>query len=98
MNDYQVGYGRPPIESRFRKGQSGNPKGRPRGSKNLKTDLREELQQKILVREGDRSIRISKQRALVKTLMAKTLKGDGRAAAILINLIFRNAGGRRQQR
>ena len=45
MGDEQpVGYGNPPKESRFKKGQSGNQRGRPKGSKNLKTDLAEELQ------------------------------------------------------
>jgi len=45
MRDEQpVGYGNPPKESRFKKGQSGNRRGRPKGSKNLKTDLTEELQ------------------------------------------------------
>ena len=72
-NDIEVGYGRPPRHSRFKKGQSGNPKGRVNGTKNLKTDLNEELQETILVREGTRAIRISKQRAIVKTLIANTL-------------------------
>jgi uncharacterized protein DUF5681 len=85
----RVGYGRPPIYTRFKKGVSGNPKGRPRKTKNLKTDLFEELNEKITVREGEQLIRISKQRAVVKTLTAKTLKGDPRTANTLVNLMLR---------
>jgi hypothetical protein len=90
MGDEQpVGYGNPPKGSRFKKGQSGNRRGRPKGSKNLKTDLTEELQTEIKVREGSRAIKISKQRAIVKTLIAKTLAGDGRAATTLTSLMYR---------
>ena len=89
FNNNEVGYGKPPVESRFKPGQSGNPKGRPRGTKNLKTDLHEELQEKIVVREGDNTMRISKQRAIIKTLVAKTLKGDARAAYTLLNVMLR---------
>ena len=87
--DYEVGYGKPPERTRFKKGKSGNPKGRSKGAKNLKTDLIEELQENITVREGDRTVRISKQRAIVKTLVAKTLKGDARAANALLSMVFR---------
>jgi len=87
--DYEIGYGRPPKHSQFKKGRSGNPNGRPKGTKNLKTDLLEELAESVVVREGDRSIRMSKQRAMVKSLLARTLKGDTRAAAQLLSLIFR---------
>src|ERR1700742_2968486 len=49
-----VGYKRPPKHTQFRPGQSGNPKGRPKGTQNLKSDLREELGEIVRVREGDR--------------------------------------------
>jgi hypothetical protein len=87
--EYEVGYGRPPKHSRFKKGKSGNPSGRPKGTKNLRTDLIEELGEKIPLREGDRPTTISKQRAFVKTLVARSLKGDARAANTLMNLMLR---------
>jgi hypothetical protein len=86
---YEVGYGKPPTHSRFQPGRSGNPKGRPRGTKNLKTDLIEELGEKILVREGEQARQVSKQRAVVKTLMARALKGDTRAASLLLSMMMR---------
>lgn len=88
----EVGFKKPPVHSRFRKGCSGNSKGRPKGTKNLRTDLTEVLQERITVTEGDRKFRMSKQRAIVKTLVAKTLKGDARSAATLLNTMFRALG------
>jgi len=86
---YEVGYGKPPKHTRFQPGQSGNPRGRPKGTKNLKTDLMEELSEKIVIREGDRSQKVSKQRAFVKTLVARTLKGDARSATLLTSMMMR---------
>lgn len=85
--DYEIGYGKPPKEHQFKPGQSGNPKGRPRGTKNLATDLQEELEEKILITEAGVQIKTSKQRAMLKTLMARALKGDLRASDTIIKLI-----------
>jgi hypothetical protein len=87
--DYEVGYRKPPKHTQFKPGQSGNPRGRPTGTKNLKTDLIEELGEKIVVREGEETQRVSKQRAVVKTLVAKTLKGDARAGSLLMGMMMR---------
>jgi hypothetical protein len=87
--DYEVGYKKPPPRSRFRKGRSGNPKGRPKATKNLKTDLMEELRERILLREGTTQKRVSKQRAMVKSLTAKAIKGDTRAASAILGMIYR---------
>ena len=89
--EYEVGFKRPPVHTRFRKGESGNRKGRPKSTKNLKTDLNEELREKVTLKDGDRTRKISKQRAIVKTLVNKTLKGDARAASTLINLVCRTS-------
>lgn len=86
---YEVGYGKPPKHTRFKPGQSGNPKGRPKGTKNLKTDLIEELSETIDIREGGGTRRISKQRAVVKSLAARAIKGDARAASLLASLMLR---------
>ncbi len=77
------------MRTRFRKGRSGNPKGRPKATKNLKTDLMEELRERILLREGTTQKRVSKQRALVKSLTAKAIKGDTRAASAILGMIYR---------
>src|SRR6478609_8709514 len=88
--DYEVGYGRPPQHTRFRPGCSGNPKGRPKGTQNLKTDLMEELSERISISEGGKPKKLSKQRALLKSLLAKAItKSDARAANILLNLMVR---------
>ncbi len=87
--NYETGYRKPPKHTRFTKGQSGNPKGRPKGTQNLRTDLSEELSELIRVREGDHEITVSKQRALLKTLTARALKGDTRAAQLVLDLVWR---------
>ncbi len=68
---YEVGYGRPPVASQFKAGQSGNAKGRPKGSKNLSTLLREEMDAKILVTENGVQKRMPKGRVAVRQQVDK---------------------------
>jgi hypothetical protein len=86
---YSVGHKRPPQHTRFKAGQSGNPKGKAIGTLNLKNDLEQEFSERIPIREGDRSFRISKLRALLKATMAKGVNGDIRAANILFQLFLK---------
>ena len=87
QEEEKVGYRKPPAKTRFKPGQSGNLNGRPKGSVNLKTDLRSELSEKIRIREGERSLKVSTQRAVLKALVAKALKGDARAANVVLTLV-----------
>lgn len=90
--DDKVGYKSPPRHTRFKKGQSGNPAGRPKGHLNLKTDLSRELGERIgLIQEG-KPMRLTKQQALVKSLVARAIKGDARATSILLPLILKVFG------
>lgn len=89
LSERDVGYCKPPRSSQFRPGVSGNPNGRPKGTRNLATDLAAELGEQIAVRENGRLRQISKQRALIKSLMAKALEGDVRASAAVLALYAR---------
>src|SRR5258708_32053883 len=86
-SDYQVGYGKPPQHTRFKKGESGNPTGRPKGSKNLTTLLEKELKQRVVVTENGRRRSITKQEAMVKHLVNKAVSGDRPLMQLLLDEI-----------
>jgi len=82
--DYRVGYGRPPLATRFKPNQSGNPKGRPRRSLSLRAVVDKVLEEKIEIREGERVLRMSNRHAL-----ARALNGDPkllRALALMMRV------------
>lgn len=88
-----VGYKRPPAQTRWKKGQSGNPTGKKKGTPNLRTDLVAELAEVIQINEGGSARRITKQRALLKSLAARGIQGDAKAAHLILNLIVRLTEG-----
>src|SRR3954464_15974956 len=81
-----VGYKRPPVHTRFKPGQSGNPSGRAKGSQNLKTLFHKILKQEVSLREGSDVRKVSKAEALMRGLVAGALKGDSRSLGTLFRL------------
>ena len=88
-----VGYGRPPLHSRFKPGQSGNPKGRAKQSRNLRTIVQQVLHENMQIREGGRLRRMSAIEALVRTTLARAFKGDPKAVASLIGIMRQSGYG-----
>ena len=76
----QSGYGKPPKATQFKPDKSGNPKGRPKGSRNVAVALFDVFTDSIIMREGDKTQRISRLEALLRKQMELGLKGDQRAA------------------
>jgi Family of unknown function (DUF5681) len=76
---YEVGYGRPPVNTRFVKGQSGNRAGRPRGSKNLDSIIEHEAQQLVTVHGAGGTRKVTKLHAAAIQLANKAAQGDPRA-------------------
>jgi hypothetical protein len=85
--DYEIGYGKPPLHSRFKAGKSANPKGRPKRHQNLRTVIEEALDKLIEIREGDRTRSLTKREAMVLTMLNKSLKGDAKAQTTWITLL-----------
>jgi hypothetical protein len=83
----RVGYGSPPIYSQWQKGQSGNPKGRKKGHRNLRTDLADELGKTVAVTENGVRRTITKQQALVAKLINGSIQGDPRLSLALLRLL-----------
>lgn len=81
-----VGYGRPPEATRFKKGVSGNPKGRPKGSLNLATVFTKTLREKVVINQHGKRRTITKLEAALKQLANKAASGEQRSIRMLMEL------------
>src|SRR4051794_11146433 len=79
-----VGRGRPPEHSRFKPGQSGNPRGRPKRSKNMATLLDAALSETVIVNENGSRKKLSKRELVVKQAANKAAAGDPRMLLLLM--------------
>jgi len=90
--DYKVGKYRTPEWTRFQPGQSGNPNGRPKGSKSWKRVMEEELSKEVSVTEQGVEAKVSKMEALAKRLVSDALNGDAKALSELLKQVNRHLG------
>jgi hypothetical protein len=86
---YEVGYGKPPHETRFRPGRSGNPKGRPRGARNFSTAFEKELQARVAITENGKRKKITTREIIAKRLVHNALQGDLRSTVLLLQQVVR---------
>ena len=77
----EVGYKRPPVHSRFKPGQSGNPTGRAKGRRNLKTMFNQILNEQVSLRDGSEVRQVSKMEAVLRRVVVDAVKGDQRRMA-----------------
>ena len=96
-DEYEVGFGKPPKHSQFKKGQSGNPKGRKKGTRNFKTDLKKTLDAKVTITVDGCSKQVSSQFAALQRLREKALKGDARSLDRYLDLAAANSAEQEAQ-
>jgi hypothetical protein len=87
FSDYGVGFGKPPAGTRFKKGQSGNPKGRPKGQLNMATVLERTLREKVVINESGKRNVVTKLEAAIKQLTNKAASGELKALQLLAALV-----------
>jgi hypothetical protein len=84
VSNYEVGRGKPPKAARFKKGASGNPKGRPKGSKNLRTLAEKQFLKPVTVTTNGRKTKMPMIEIIIAQLLKKAAEGDlGAMKAVL---------------
>jgi len=81
---HETGFGKPPAHTRFKRGQSGNPSGRPKGAARLDSIIKAELEGTVRITIDGKCREISRREAMVRRTFAKALRGDIRAAEIFL--------------
>src|SRR6476646_213098 len=89
QDPYEVGYKRPPKAHQFKKGQSGNPRGRKKGAKTFVAMLRAQVGQKIKISVGGKVRTVPLAEAFLMNLCRRALEGDRVATAQLLSLMQR---------
>jgi Family of unknown function (DUF5681) len=87
QNNSESGYGKPPVNTRFKKGQSGNPKGRPKGSRSFTSSAYRVLQKRVVINEGGRRKTVTKLDATLKQIANKAASGDANTLRLLITIV-----------
>jgi hypothetical protein len=83
---YRVGYGSPPLHTRFKKGVCANPRGRPKGSRGVEITIQRAAREKVIVTENGRHKTITKLEAAAKQLFNQAASGNPRAIALVMAL------------
>ena len=83
------GFARPPTQSQFQQGQSGNPRGRPKGSRNLKTDLANLLRGKVEITINGEKRRMTRQEAMLLSMFQRAVQKDAHAAKTLFDMVIK---------
>jgi Family of unknown function (DUF5681) len=90
QDEDSVGYGRPPKSTRFKKGESGNPRGRPKGSLNTSTLLMRTMKERVVINENGQRKAVPKIVAIFKRLINNAVSGDPRAQKMFLELLSRD--------
>lgn len=94
---YEVGYGKPSPEKQFKPGQSGNPKGRPKGRKNTMSMLQEILDGKMTIVENGKKMKFSRRSVILRQVINAALKGDLKASGMILPLIINDDVSREER-
>ena len=89
----KVGYRKPPKHTQFARGNSGNPNGRPKGSRNFATVIQAELKRRVPVTEDGKRKKITKREAVAKQLVNKAASGDHPAIKLVMPLAEKHDDG-----
>ena len=102
-DDYEVGYGKPPLHSRFPKGVSGNPTGRPKGSKNKRSDacldkladmILDEADRQVTVKEGGKQVTMTVMQTIIRSIEANAVKGVAKSQQVFLDFVKKAAAHR----